>query len=215
MHPILLLRGVERIIAVLVGALAIYLGHNLFLAVPEQRDSEGKVVFSRGASVYLNRVGPGVFFALFGASVTALAIRESLHYATPGAPPTRKRRGARVEAPPAERPSPYIIYSDLSSASDLHPRIQKEHIEQLYRIVAETIGMKNQTIPDRLRQSLLTLYQEIYAINQLHEDQRVRLKELEMKQQQTPLSNPEALELIRLEQRVSSEFAPSRLEGMR
>jgi len=95
MNPVML-RGVERIIAVLVGALSIYLGYNLFLAVPEQRDREGKMVFSRGASVYLNRVGPGVFFALFGASVTALALWRGIDYATPGAPPVRKRRGTRA-----------------------------------------------------------------------------------------------------------------------
>jgi len=67
------IRGIERIIAVLIGGGTIYLGYRLFLNVPEQKNSEGKLVLPKGISVYLSRVGPGVFFALFGAAVLSLS----------------------------------------------------------------------------------------------------------------------------------------------
>ena len=51
------LRAVERILAVLIGGLCIYLGYRLFGAVPEQTNGEGRISFAAHASVYVNRVG--------------------------------------------------------------------------------------------------------------------------------------------------------------
>lgn len=68
------LRAVERILAVLIGGLCIYLGYRLFGAVPEQTNGEGRISFADHASVYVNRVGPGVFFALFGATVVGASL---------------------------------------------------------------------------------------------------------------------------------------------
>jgi branched-subunit amino acid transport protein len=68
MEP-LTLRALERIIAVLVGGLTILLGYKLFMHLPTQTNSEGKVVLPGNISVYLSRVGPGAFFALFGTIV--------------------------------------------------------------------------------------------------------------------------------------------------
>src|SRR5574341_1112697 len=67
----LFLRALERIIAVLIGGLAIYLGYQLFIHLPTQMNSEGKIVLPGDISVYLSRVGPGAFFALFGTIVVA------------------------------------------------------------------------------------------------------------------------------------------------
>ena len=63
------LRFLERLCAVVIGGIAIYLGYRLFLKVPERHDSAGKLVLPWDVSVVLSRVGPGIFFALFGASV--------------------------------------------------------------------------------------------------------------------------------------------------
>ena len=70
----LTLRFIERITAVLIGGIAIYLGYRLFDKVPEQRDSGGKVKLPWDISVVLTRVGPGIFFALFGAATVSLAL---------------------------------------------------------------------------------------------------------------------------------------------
>lgn len=74
----LLLRFLERIIAVLIGGMTIYLGFRLFLAVPEQRDSAGKVVLPWDTSIVMTRIGPGVFFALFGVIAVSLALLRPL-----------------------------------------------------------------------------------------------------------------------------------------
>jgi hypothetical protein len=79
----LLMRFLERIVAVLIGGLAICLGYRLFLRIPEQRDSSGKVALPWNTSIFLSRVGPGVFFALFGAIVVALGLLRPLDFKDP------------------------------------------------------------------------------------------------------------------------------------
>src|SRR5262249_20746864 len=82
---VLLLRFFERIIVVLVSGMAIYLGFRLFLAVPELKDSDGKVELPWNISVVMTRVGPGVFFALFGIAAASLALYRPLEMQVSGA----------------------------------------------------------------------------------------------------------------------------------
>ena len=67
---VVLTRAAERMLLVLVGALAIYLGYSLFLRMPNaakgRQDGEGKIELPGGVSIFLTRVGPGIFFALVG-----------------------------------------------------------------------------------------------------------------------------------------------------
>jgi uncharacterized membrane protein YfcA len=80
MYMDLPLRLLERILSVVIGGLAIYLGYRLFLNVPEHRDSQGKVTLPWNTTVILSRVGPGVFFALFGAIVVSLSFVKPIDY---------------------------------------------------------------------------------------------------------------------------------------
>ena len=73
-----LLRSLERILAVGIGGLSIVLGYRLFLALPEQRDSAGTVKLPWNISVVMSRVGPGAFFALFGAAVVAFGLHSAV-----------------------------------------------------------------------------------------------------------------------------------------
>jgi hypothetical protein len=70
----IVMRMLERIIAVLIGAFLVYLGYTLFLKLPELRNAEGKINLSDNISIYLSHIGPGAFFALFGSTVVALSI---------------------------------------------------------------------------------------------------------------------------------------------
>ena len=79
MDPITL-RFIERLLAVMIGGLAIYLGYRLFVKIPEQRDSQGKVSLPWNVTVAVSRVGPGVFFAIFGAAVVAYALHEAVTF---------------------------------------------------------------------------------------------------------------------------------------
>jgi hypothetical protein len=68
-----LMRALERLLAIGSGLLAIYLGFRLFLALPEVEPGAGRLKLPGGISVYLTRVGPGVFFSLFGSTIIALS----------------------------------------------------------------------------------------------------------------------------------------------
>jgi hypothetical protein len=76
----LIFRFVERGLAVLIGGLAIYLGYRLFLKIPKSHNSEGKITLPWNITVILSRVGPGVFFALFGSSVVAFSLYKGLEF---------------------------------------------------------------------------------------------------------------------------------------
>jgi hypothetical protein len=78
----IVLRFFERITAVLIGGLAIYLGYQLFLRVPELKDSAGQVILPWNMSVVMSRIGPGVFFALFGVIVVGVALVRPLEVDT-------------------------------------------------------------------------------------------------------------------------------------
>jgi hypothetical protein len=80
----LLLRFFERITAVLIGGLAVYLGYRLFLSTPEHRNSAGKFALPWDISIAMSRVGPGVFFALFGVAAVCLALIRPIEISSPG-----------------------------------------------------------------------------------------------------------------------------------
>jgi hypothetical protein len=71
-------RFIERSLAVIIGGIAVFLGYRLFLKIPESRDGEGKITLPWNITVILSRVGPGVFFALFGAGVVAFSLYKGL-----------------------------------------------------------------------------------------------------------------------------------------
>lgn len=74
----LLLRFLERLTVILIGGMTIYLGFRLFMVVPEQKDSTGKVILPWDISIILTRIGPGVFFALFGVVAVGLSLVKPL-----------------------------------------------------------------------------------------------------------------------------------------
>lgn len=92
------LREVERMLGVAIGGLSIFLGYRLFLSLPQAKPGEGRVHLPGGISVYLSRVGPGVFFALFGAILVSLSFHYSVKYSEslgvtrPGEPQAAARK---------------------------------------------------------------------------------------------------------------------------
>ncbi len=65
--------SVERIVAVLLGGLAVYYGFRLFMVVPVETRGDGKIELP-GISVVLAKAGPGLFFAAFGALVVIISL---------------------------------------------------------------------------------------------------------------------------------------------
>lgn len=78
--------SVERIFAVVMGGISIYYGFRLFLALPTETRSDGKINLP-GMSVVLAKAGPGLFFAAFGALIVMVSLfkpisvdADSIHY---------------------------------------------------------------------------------------------------------------------------------------
>jgi len=74
------LRAAERILLVIVGASAIFLGYRLFMQIPNAKAGEGKIELPGGISIFLTRIGPGVFFALFGAGIVAYSVAKPVEF---------------------------------------------------------------------------------------------------------------------------------------
>ncbi len=80
MDDVINFRAIERILAVIIGGICIYLGYRLFLRIPEQKEGEATINFPGDISIYIARVGPGVFFALFGAMILVMSFYQGVEY---------------------------------------------------------------------------------------------------------------------------------------
>lgn len=76
----ILLRSIERIASVVIGCYLIYLGYRLFLEIPVKENSEGKFTLPGGTAIHLTRVGPGIFFSLFGTAVLVFSLVTPVDY---------------------------------------------------------------------------------------------------------------------------------------
>ncbi len=99
----ILSHSIERIIAVLVGGLAIYYGFRLFLVVPLQTSGDGKIQLP-GVSVVLAKAGPGIFFATFGALVVITGLLRPIKVSDQvltyiGGVPIVEKKGAAPRTP--------------------------------------------------------------------------------------------------------------------
>ncbi len=74
----IILNGIQHLVAILVGMGSIYLGYRLFLELPRRREGETKLDLPGGVSILLSRIGPGIFFALFGAGMIVYSITKPL-----------------------------------------------------------------------------------------------------------------------------------------
>ena len=64
-ETLMIFRGFERLAVVASGVLLIYFGYRLFLTLPAVHGSDGELKMPT-ASFTVSKVGPGVFFAVFG-----------------------------------------------------------------------------------------------------------------------------------------------------
>jgi hypothetical protein len=87
----ILLGAFQRILSILIGGMLIYFGYRLFLSLPGKRGRDGGTgEFSLGGAnkVKLSKVGPGVFFAIFGAGLIAYSFAKPMKVNIPAAAPS-------------------------------------------------------------------------------------------------------------------------------
>ena len=98
----ILLGAFQRILSILVGGMLIYFGYRLFLSLPGKRGRDGgSGEFSLGGAnkVKLSKVGPGVFFAIFGAGLIAYSFAKPMKVNIPGAAPSTQTSPSASAAP--------------------------------------------------------------------------------------------------------------------
>lgn len=98
-------RGVERLFIVLTAGMSLVLGWDLFRR--GITDPQTGVVKTDAVEIKLAKVGPGIFFALFGAAVLVVAIVNVARFdADPGAPADADDAPAQVRPQQAAEPIP-------------------------------------------------------------------------------------------------------------
>ncbi len=76
-ESLVLARITERLLIICSGVLLLFLGYKLFAKVVELGDLKAEV--PRKFSFHMQRVGPGVFFALFGSSILLYSMTADLN----------------------------------------------------------------------------------------------------------------------------------------
>jgi hypothetical protein len=145
---LLLMRMVERLFGVLAGGLCVVLGYQLFIKLPEKADSSGKVILPGGVSIWLSRVGPGIFFALFGVAIVAYSFASAVRVTdeqTAARPSMRASAGATTRAVVASSRREISAMSDRSGA-----RTTREEREEQLTYLRLTMANLNAAI-DRLQ----------------------------------------------------------------
>jgi len=135
-----LYREVERILAVAISGMSIYLGYRLFLDVKAVQDSAGKLRLPGGIAIYLIRIGPGVFFALFGSAVIALSLRSVVSV-------SESNRATSGRSTTVETHANYTGFGSLDVARD-QPAADKKQELRL------DLDFLNKRLPQLLRSDL-------------------------------------------------------------
>jgi len=73
--------------------MSVYLGYRLFLQIPDVRDAQGEIKMpSMNMAVKVSRVGPGVFFVIFGAAVLLASYLNPITITPPKDPASSGKR---------------------------------------------------------------------------------------------------------------------------
>ena len=136
----LFLRFIERFTIALSGGMAIYLGYRLFIKVPTHKDSSGKVILPWDISVALTRIGPGVFFALFGVIVIGLSLMRPLEIDSQGSGvSTRWASGSDLSNPTARADARALLRKEIAVLNTFPEYVSKDLPEPDRVSIEETI----------------------------------------------------------------------------
>jgi hypothetical protein len=87
----ILVGAFQRVLSIVIGGMLVYFGYRLFLSLPGKRGRDGgsgEFSLGRSSKVKLSKVGPGVFFAIFGAGLIAYSFAKPMKVNIPGAAPS-------------------------------------------------------------------------------------------------------------------------------
>jgi hypothetical protein len=135
-----LAHGFEHLTVAVIGAFIVWMGYRLFREMPTRREGETKVSLPGGISIFLSRVGPGIFFALFGTGLIGFVAaapvtyergngRESISGFGERSAPSSQRAGvaAHVGQP---RPEVVRTLAELASENEASGTIDQKQIRR-------------------------------------------------------------------------------------
>jgi hypothetical protein len=150
-----LMRALERLLAIGSGLLAIYLGFRLFLALPEVEPGAGRIKLPGGISIYLTRIGPGVFFSLFGSLIIALSFYFGVAASeTQGLPAASQVAG---DGQVATQRSFTGAAADAVSADPQARQVERATVERMIRDLNRMPGLMRADLAPRDRDLVQTL----------------------------------------------------------
>jgi hypothetical protein len=154
---LLLVRAVERLVSVGIGGMCVYLGYRLFINLPSLPAGDGNLSFIGKTSMTLSRVGPGVFFSLFGAVVVTAALNRPLTWEKIEKPDsvTRRVSGSAPGMPRVPEPArsiPNVVAETAIGYLNAVPGLLHASVEDAQR--------KN--IGEAIRQAKLALIRSIW-----------------------------------------------------
>lgn len=132
---VIIARALERILVIACGMLAVWAGYKLFSQVQTTKDGEGRLSLPGGITFFVSKVGPGVFFALFGTVMIGYSASQPVTYSEKegysGLAPVASQREPLPQrpAPPIRTPAAkemirYLNELYLSLPSDLDPSLK-------------------------------------------------------------------------------------------
>jgi hypothetical protein len=162
MDPVLLPTA-ERLLALAIGGLSIFLGYKLFFHMPSDRDDRRNIGLPGGISIYISRVGPGIFFALFGAGVLIMSIylqainmREDTKIAQTGAHGDSQYIGGITKAGSVPAPS-------MRAWNSLQLSLEMEFLNSLPSLLRADLGdAERRSVAARIERSKLVIMSYVW-----------------------------------------------------
>jgi hypothetical protein len=154
---VIVLRSIERLIGVLIGGFLTWLGYRLFLDISTQADSTGKFSLPGGTAIHITRVGPGIFFSLFGTGIVLISFLLPVEYQGPSIS-VRSPAVERLDHQtiPDQHQTPEIVHQTNGSysgaAGPTAPTTEKSK-QELRNLRRAEIAVLNR-LPQRLKTDL-------------------------------------------------------------
>lgn len=144
---VIIFRMLERILGVGMGGLLIYFGYRLFLDSRSKRarnGGSGNFTIAGGNKIKLSKVGPGVFFALFGAGLILFSLTRSVSLTTSG--PVATPAGQ-----PAAAAAITVKFMGATSVPETDDEWARQRAETEAHIVALNAAVARATAAERVQ----------------------------------------------------------------
>jgi hypothetical protein len=117
----ILVGAFQRILGILIGGMLVYFGYRLFLSLPGKgggSGGSGEFSLGRASKIKLSKVGPGVFFAVFGAGLIAYSFANPMKVNIPAASPGTPSAASASKAGPSTVAAAGFSYVGAVSAPE-------------------------------------------------------------------------------------------------